>query len=360
VRKLLALVLLLPQIALADSHVHIRLGCANNGDGSVASPCSASPGGVGPYSSFANWETGDTTDVDAANEDRYVHVSCNTPGTPYSEAAVTVAGRATSNADRLIFYGPNDNSFRGAAPVVEAADCVITNASNSTILTIQDENVDIYGFTFKLGTSGFALVYSTLDAGSQQNVKNNTFYSAGTNSASNSGAISVNDSDITFTMENNVFAGFANAGAGTGYGQHQSAASATVTGRNNTFFGNDIAVNDGGANYLYTSNIFQNNTTDINGTEHASNNYNLSDNAGPLGGAQSQNSVELDFTNTGTYDFRLATADVEAIDDGTTHSYAFDQLGTARPQGAAWDLGAFEFPESSADLISLLHAAGEL
>ncbi len=54
------------------------------------------------------------------------------------------------------------------------------------------------------------------------------------------------------------------------------------------------------------------------------------------------------FVNEAGFDFRLTTSDAVARDAGTNlsadadYAFATDSIGTARPQGSAWDIGAFE------------------
>lgn len=54
--------------------------------------------------------------------------------------------------------------------------------------------------------------------------------------------------------------------------------------------------------------------------------------------------VDSDFTSPTTGDLSLANASVREVNAGVTISaFAYDIIGTSRPQGSAWDIGAFEF-----------------
>ncbi len=53
------------------------------------------------------------------------------------------------------------------------------------------------------------------------------------------------------------------------------------------------------------------------------------------------------FVNQAAHDYHLQTGS-PCVGTGTTLTYAYDIEGRARPQGAAWDIGAYETPEATA------------
>ncbi|HSX45962.1 MAG TPA: choice-of-anchor Q domain-containing protein [Candidatus Saccharimonadia bacterium] len=63
-------------------------------------------------------------------------------------------------------------------------------------------------------------------------------------------------------------------------------------------------------------------------------------------GSSNQTAASGGFVNAGTGDYRLAAGSL-AIDNGTTVPYATtDKAGTTRPQGSAYDIGAYEYQVS--------------
>ncbi|HUD74523.1 MAG TPA: choice-of-anchor Q domain-containing protein [Terracidiphilus sp.] len=63
------------------------------------------------------------------------------------------------------------------------------------------------------------------------------------------------------------------------------------------------------------------------------------------GGHQVKNTGTIAFASAATGDFHLTTGATSAIDHGASESSIFttDFDGTARPQGSAWDIGAYEY-----------------
>ncbi len=63
----------------------------------------------------------------------------------------------------------------------------------------------------------------------------------------------------------------------------------------------------------------------------------------PLGETGQQNETSMPFVNAAAFDFRLVTG-AKSIDSGASLSSYFttDIMGTSRPQGTKWDIGAYE------------------
>jgi hypothetical protein len=132
--------------------------------------------------------------------------------------------------------------------------------------------------------------------------------------------------------------GNASAGVIRLYG---SANTTTIDFRNNICHGFVIAaVGSGSAidwsNVTHTNNIF----TALTSAQTAPNGWSL-------GTGESTSTAAALFTSPGSSDFTLKTGSL-AIDAGTPLSsyYTDDVLGVTRPQGAAWDIGAYEYADS--------------
>lgn len=82
---------------------------------------------------------------------------------------------------------------------------------------------------------------------------------------------------------------------------------------------------------------------------HADSNYNATDDSSSTGGANDRTNQTFSFVDASNLDFRLTSSDTGAKDHGTDLSsdpyfpFSVDINGTTRPQGSAWDIGAFEF-----------------
>lgn len=76
--------------------------------------------------------------------------------------------------------------------------------------------------------------------------------------------------------------------------------------------------------------------------------YNATDAAWTLGGAHDRSSQTFSFVGSGDDPYMLEADDTGALDHGTdlsadaVYPFSVDKLGTERPQGSAWDIGAFE------------------
>jgi hypothetical protein len=68
-------------------------------------------------------------------------------------------------------------------------------------------------------------------------------------------------------------------------------------------------------------------------------------------GGKVTGAVDSDFVNAAAGDFHLASPSAREVDAGITiSSFSTDADGVARPQGAAWDIGAYEYPSGGAQV----------
>lgn len=152
--------------------------------------------------------------------------------------------------------------------------------------------------------------------------------------------IAINDSQIDYQINNNIFYDFT---GGTHKGISNTAGSPTGDVYNNTFI-NCTEGFSSKSGMTAKNNIFQDCTTDIGGTAGAGNDYNLTDNVS-IAGANSVTSSTLTFISKAKNSYALAVGDTDAIGAGIGPSSDAnvpldDIIGTVR-SGATTDIGAF-------------------
>jgi len=161
--------------------------------------------------------------------------------------------------------------------------------------------------------------YGLLFGGNNTQVYNNVIYNINSASSGVGVAIHVFDGNANL-LYNNTIANNTLSGAGAG---------AIVIGGlrlpTNTLVTNNIAYGNTGSNTVVNDGIGTVQTTNLFGTNP-------------------------NFVNQGANDFRLQASSTAAIDTGTTTAFTTDILGFTRPQGSAFDRGAYEYVGSVDDL----------
>jgi hypothetical protein len=195
----------------------------------------------------------------------------------------------------------------------------------------------------------------SISGSTSQNVCNNIFkdFGGAVNATSVITGVSQADNQANLLIYNNIFIDFYSV-----YRTDQALASSSagvVNMYNNTIYSAGIGVNQSSGTVTLTNNIFQSVTTDATGT--FTDTYNLTDLASGPSGLSGTGTVfesTLTFEDTANDNYDLVSTDTDAIDAGTSLSGTFtdDIIGTTRPQGSNWDIGAFEFIASAGVPIS--------
>lgn len=254
------------------------------------------------------------------------------------------------------------------------SDCAIHDCIGDGIRIVREsdgiiiEDTDIYNLTAGIGTndtdclqfntvvitdvtvrrckfynSARQLISMNPDVGSGAYViENNVFHSANWNTEGLAGAVTVGANVNGLKFNNNTLvAGADDGGAG---GTLNLAAGATIT--------------------ELCNNIIERLTTEAGYTAIANEDYNIYSTAVYVNtfGAHTQQLGEVDFramfVDYAGGDYRLV-ADAEAVDAGdATYAPATDIDGTARPQGAAVDIGAYEFIATIGDEVVTNYRSG--
>jgi len=227
----------------------------------------------------------------------------------------------------------------------------ITADDSKGILYPRMDNVTINGLEVGDNPSGDAIHSGKWDSLDSLTIKNSFIYDAGTSygfTKADTGNIFTN-----LSIYNNVF-------LNNNYGGMYILGNASDTGNidNNTiYYNNQTGQNSyrGGVRvlsdnpYVFTNNaVFDNYNADFYGTEatdNGSSNNATSDSSGNSGltGLSSSNQFTDISSQTDPDLSLLETADLVDAGADLSGTFSVDIVGTSRPQGSAWDIGAFEY-----------------
>ena len=270
---------------------------------------------------------------DLVARDEVLKLMCiSSAGSPDTTPVVINSGDFVTDATRkLLIQGDNnigiwDNSKYRL--IVAASICIIPNISNIQIYNMQFANNNNFIATIDINNATVSNII----------INNNIFTTAG---ATGQG-IEVNSSAGNIYLINNVL-----------YGMRQGivvfAAGGSVYIYNNTINATELGIiGNASATVRAKNNISNGSSDNYFSSFHVSSDYNISNLAGDAPGANSLNSTTVNFADASGGDFRLL-AGSPGIDQGVDLSsdpnfpFNTDIIGTVRPQGAAWDIGAFEY-----------------
>ena len=270
---------------------------------------------------------------DLVARDEVLKLMCiSSAGSPDTTPVVINSGDFVTDATRkLLIQGDNnigiwDNSKYRL--IVAASICIIPNISNIQIYNMQFANNNNFIATIDINNATVSNII----------INNNIFTTAG---ATGQG-IEVNSSAGNIYLINNVL-----------YGMRQGiavfAAGGSVYIYNNTVNATELGIiGNASATVRAKNNISNGSSDNYFSSFHVSSDYNISNLAGDAPGANSLNSTTVNFADASAGDFRLLPESPgidQGVDLSSDPNYPFntDIIGTLRPQGAAWDIGAFEY-----------------
>ena len=283
---------------------------------------------------------------DLVARDEVLKLMCiSSAGSPDTTPVVINSGDFVTDATRkLLIQGDNnigiwDNSKYRL--IVAASICIIPNISNIQIYNMQFANNNNFIATIDINNATVSNII----------INNNIFTTAG---ATGQG-IEVNSSAGNIYLINNVL-----------YGMRQGiavfAAGGSVYIYNNTVNATELGIiGNASATVRAKNNISNGSSDNYFSSFHVSSDYNISNLAGDAPGANSLNSTTVNFADAGAGDFRLLPGSPgidQGVDLSADPNYPFntDIIGTVRPQGSAWDIGAFELIQQSFNPAWARHA----
>ncbi len=274
-------------------------------------------------------------DADLTNDDTYLTIYLRRTGAGAADTPATLDG-FTCDATHYPYIVQTDTNY------------IIDNANASIgALTISDEFTRVDG----LRTTTSSISGSERNGIHVVNVSTCTIYLtncegvATTLGTASGRGLKVNDNNATVYASNLLLYGWYVLGD-TGF-QGVEAVNGTTYLYNSTIYGNTVgATRTAGSLYLYNCAVGSN-STDFSGDI-------TKDYCCYVGGAGTNHDTSpnsdnwaLEFTDAAAGDFTLLATATGCLNTGTADPGGADQpdtdiIGTARPQGAAWDIGVYE------------------
>lgn len=313
---------------------------------------------VNAYQTLDEWEAAEEQDLTNGAGDTMV-VHCRSSSGTADVNSCVIQGWTTNEGNDITIIGddfpvdgvPDETKYR---MTISNDKCIRDTEGYVNIINIQ------FIVTVSDTGTGYGISVDTVDAGGS-NIRIDSCIIKGICSGTGVAAgVAAADLDAAVTIYNCVIYGFA-SGSDTGfngvycYGE-------PVNIYNCTIYGNVRGINDQGGTVNAYNCAIGINTDDISGT--ITMDYIVSDDdhsgdctnyhAFPTNGT---GDWSLDFDTPGS-DFTLLSTAANLIDDGNADLFDEDDdiIGTARPQGGGWDIGAFEYDAGNGSYIpSFMH-----
>ena len=298
--------------------------------------------GGGDYTALATCLSAQAQNLVTA--DKYLTINCS--GATDDTTGVSMSGY-TTDASRYVSVTGNSGGVWDNTKYKLKSTSYVIQVQNTSTLYLNNLQIYEYMTTNQYGAG----ILRSGGSGVQTLYVINCIIRGGNDGSTHAyGLFGIQDNSYgTEYVINTLIYGF-NQSSQTDYGI--SNAFATLYAYNVTISSCDVGMN--GLGTLIKNMCCYNNGTDYTGSFSGSSTNNLSkDNTAPAYNTYYR-SKTLSFISTtlGSENFGLSSTDSDAIDKGANLSadanYAFstDIIGTTRPQGSAWDIGAFEYISS--------------
>jgi len=342
---LILILICVPCWGAADVVRYVDTGAAAGGDGTTSGTAND---GHQAYVSLFAWEEAEQADLVTAETKHIVHCNRTNGGGKDTTSCYLYSWTTDATHYPVITQDdfPSDGIYDDSKYVLSVTndECVYGRINLCKLLNLQIESIET-----DAGEAAGVVVRSDLATGTVGIVIDSCIIKgvcSGTGSA-----YGVKSVDGDWTIQNSTIYGFV-SGADTNFNAIRMTTSGHVNNVFNcTVYGNFNGVlNGGGTSYASNTTAF-NNSDDIYGTVSMSycatddgdedgNNGNITitqTGGTPAYAALVTNAAAGDFsvTDTSSQLYDVGTADIFDEDD--------DIIGTARPQGDHWDIGAFEY-----------------
>lgn len=354
----------------ADTTHFLNTDCANNGDGTLASPCAASPGAAGPWKTCAQMVTGEVA----------AQPNLTTRG---GNLIINAVGAAVDGQCAVNGFTGQDSThlFRlvgnRTLTTWDTASYRISSSANGATLAALDPYIEFDKLQVEntgTGTGGYiAIDYTNAGGGLYGKVTNSVVRGADCNEGGGGFCIGINlnpeaNNSICIVSNNFVYGPVSgnvalrcSGNAGTGE---------TIVAYANTIWGGNKGLSTHGgssadAQYI-KDNVIDATVTAYSLDESSAHTTtvtanNISDDTTSPDVAFRSKTCSFTNTSTGTEDFSLQSGDTNCKNTGTSLTtdpdaklnVTIDIVGTSRPQGVAVDIGAHELISAGALVSSL-------
>ncbi len=317
--------------------------------------------------SYDSWSNGKDISYQTGSNEVW-NIACY--GDAVDTTQVTINDWSTAADNYIRIYTPTSTSEVGISQRHNGVwddskynMSVSYTVSSGVMIDIRENYVFVSGLQTKLTSSysDYSLAIRNIGQGGEVVVSNNIVWGVLTGSGSGLGIAAQVSSYGDYEVYNNIVYGFLN---GTNDGRAITSCnngSGSNYFYNNTTFGNYIGFDNGcGADPILKNNISYNNTNDFWGAMSASS----TNNAYVGGSAPGSSNLNISayastsvFIDPASGDFRIR-GDSPAVDQGADLSadkylsFGKDIQGQSRPNNIAWDIGADEYYDEYAPVIT--------
>lgn len=302
------------------------------------------------YTTLSAWEAAKNADITAGGSDKIMIVHCRSSSGGNDQAQCIISGWTTDSTHYIQIKGydfPSDGIWDDTKYILE------NNDDSADALRIEADYVRLINLQILLTTTSGTmngLLVSGVNASNAITI-DSCIVKGVCSGTGDAYAIYSSDADGIITVYNTIVYGFV-SGVDSGFGSVRIVDGA-ITFYNCTIWDGYFGLRQTGGTCTIKNSCVGNTTDDFSGTFTMD--YIVSDDdhsgdcsnywSAPTNGT---GDWSLDYTTPGS-DFTLLVTATDLIDDGLADVFAEDDdiIGTVRPQGGGWDIGAYEYTSSS-------------